>query len=450
MDPTCTDWFESTFFGHRTPVPRAMLLDTDGYDHDLVMRLPVSSTLQSSGGRLADLTQRQSGKSEMMSLQDMVDVVELWVPEADALVTIPDPYQITFEKFIRITDYVGPKEGPYVGLSFSPPVLDNPLPVAPASVWYDLHRIANTIFKKTINQALSQKDVVAYNPAQADEADDLREADDGEFIKSSDPKSIQQVSLGGQNRSNDLFLQEVQILFNYMAQNPDAMAGNMTPGTKGGRETATKASILQNNSTITVEDARGMLYDSAAEVSRRIAWYLHTDPFINVPVIKRSTGGEKQQLTLTPEQRSGNFLDFVFKIKARSMSRLDPQTRTKAILEFSTKVIPSLVVSATAAMSIGVPFNLVKAAVDIGDELGIGEWVAGMFNDPEYQKKIEVMLALGPKNPGKAGGGPNSMAGLMQNGGASQNPVVNTQEQDFNQNAQAGANEGQAGLRGGI
>lgn len=449
IDPFCGDLAEAEFMGHRSTVPRQLLLDIDGFDHELVMQLPVSGTANVDGTHIGDLTRKQAGVYNMVTLQDMVDVVELWVPKANSLITIPDPNQITFEKFLRVADYYGPKEGPYIPLSFSPPVPGNPLPVAPASVWFDLHRLANTVFKKVIQQALDQKDIVFYNPAQADEAEDVREAENGAYVRSSDPKGINQISLGGQNRSNEVFLSELQVLFNYMAGNPDQMSGNMTPATSGGAsQTATKSAILQSNASVSIEDARQILYDQTAEVSRRIAWYLHVDPFISLPLIKR-VNGEDVQVELTPEMRSGDFLDFTFNIRARSMTRLNPDVRAKRIVEFATNILPSLAVTAQQTMTMGVPFNLQKTAILIATEMGIGDWVTEIFNDPEYEDKLMLMTLLGPKGSSTKGN-PLTPQGIIQNGGNPLQRTIATPEQEFNQQAQEGAAMAQSGTIGAI
>ncbi|GAG53622.1 unnamed protein product, partial [marine sediment metagenome] len=343
FDPVCTEIEKSTFLGDRIRVPRQLLLDTDGYDHDLVKQLPMSR--YNISGRVENLTKDNAGQMEMYTLQDFVDVVELWVPEANAIVTIPDPTQIKFDRYIRLKDYYGPKEGPYTFLSFTPPVPNNPLPVASVSLWYDLHRMANRVFKKTMNQADRQKDIVLYNPAQADEAQDIKEADDGDIIASQDPKGINVVSFGGQNRNNEMMLQQLQMWYNYISGNPDQMAGNIPTAAKG-KETATRSSILQSNANISIEDARGILYDKTAEIGQKIGWFLHTDPLINLPLTKRVTGGQQLQLWLTPEQRIGDFLKFTFKIIARSMSRLDPTIKSRRIVEFAVNLVPGLMSAA--------------------------------------------------------------------------------------------------------
>lgn len=440
LDPICTNIYEASMLGHKTMVPRQMLLDDNSYNHDLVRRLPTSAMIRKND-TVSQLTQKHMGTLEIQSLMDFVDVCELWIPEADAIVTIPDPEQATFDDYLKITDYYGPKEGPYVFLSFTPPVIGNPFPVAPVSLWYDLHRMANRVFTKIMDQADRQKDVLLFNPAAADDAQSLVDAKDGDAIASSDPKQAQVYSYGGQNRNNEQMLQQLQVWYNYVSGNPDQMSGNI-PNVAKGKETATRSQILQANANISIEDARGILYDQTAEISRRIAWYLHHDPLIEIPLTKRTTDGEEIQRVLTPEQRQGDFLKYTFKIVQRSMSRLDPTIRSKRIMEFGTNILPAAVNAAMMMMQIGMPFNLQRYLTRIAEEMGIGDWVQDMFDDPEFQQKLQLYMAIGPKNAGPSIGGmqpnqPNPMA----------RPVM-TPGQEANQFAQEGAAEGQAATQG--
>jgi len=158
---------------------------------------------------------------------------------------------------------------------------------------------------KTMDQADRQKDNIFYDPAGADEAEDLRTAQDGDMI-AGNPDTVKLISTGGQNSKSESFLGQLQIWHNYMSGNPDQVAGLASEA-----ETATQASILQGNATITIEDTRSMVYDVAATVNEKMAWYLHTDPFVNLLLAKREPGGKYSQLTLTEEQKQGDFLDYV-------------------------------------------------------------------------------------------------------------------------------------------
>jgi len=443
FDPVCTSLEKSSFFGNRIRIPRQILLDTDGYDHDLIKTLPLSSFAK--GKETEQMTKKHAAVVEMYTMQDFVDVVELWVPEADSLVTIPDPEQLMTEKYLRVTDYYGPEEGSYTFLSFTPAVPNNPFPVAPVSIWYDIHKIANRVFKKLMDQTDRQKDVLMYNPAQADEAQDVIEARDGETVATQDPTGINVVSFGGQNVKNEMMLQQLQMWYNYMSGNPDQMAGNMTAGTKGRSETATRSQILQSNANISIEDARDILYDATAEVSKKIGWYLHTDPLISLPLTKRTTGGEQIQLELTPEQRQGDFLKFTFRIIPRSMSRLDPIIKSKRMVEFTTNMLPAVANTAMMLTQLGIPFNVQRAITNLASELDLTEHVQDWFNDPEFNQRMQIMMALGPQNAGKAGGGGGSSSeGIMQNGGYPSARTIASPEQENNKFSQNTAAESQS------
>ena len=395
----------ASFMGDRSRVPRQLLLDNDEFDHDLVMKLP-RSVSPDAKKKAESISRMNISDQEMYQLQDFVDVVECYVPEADALLTIPDPEQIIFNDYLAARDYYGPKEGPYTILSLTQPVPGNPYPVAPVGVFFDLHKMSNRMMVKLMNQANRQKDIGIYDPAGADEAEDIRTASDGDMIAGA-PDTVNVVSFGGQSQKSEVMLERLQVWANYMSGNPDQVAGLASDA-----ESATQASILQANSTITIEDARGMVYNAAADTSKKKAWYMHTDPFIDVPLSRRKPGGNYEQLTLTPEQRRGDFLDYTFKIKARSMSRLDPAVRTKRIIEFATNVMPSVVNSAMINSQLGIPTNVPEILTDIADELGILEDVQDWFIDETFIQRMQLVQQLGPQPTGKAGmAGPTAGTG---------------------------------------
>lgn len=434
FDPTCTHINRAKMLWDRVTVSRQVLLDTDGLNHDVVKELPSSPSNTTT--QLADMTRSSTAKFAMTKLQDEVDVVQVYVPEIESWILMGDPKQKRQGKYIKVAEYNGPKEGPYTFLSFSPPVDESPFPVPPVSVWYELARIANRIFNKMVRQFEAQKDIGLYNPSQVDTVSQIEEAVTNDWVPTMDPKGINVVSFGGQNQKNERFLSELNTIYNTMAGNPELIQGQAIPGGKG--TTATAVQALQNNASISIEDMRDIVYDKTADIQRDIAWHLHTDPFIELPLTKRSTGGEEVQLALTPEQRMGDFLDFVFKIVARSMTKMDPMVRSKRILEFATNIIPGAMTTALAAMQMGVQFNVQRYLTQIAFEMGIEDIVQDIFDDPEWDQKMEVMMMLGPQNPGKAGSG-NSPAGATQNKGNPMARPIATPQQDFNQQSQESA-----------
>ncbi len=434
FDPTCTHINRAKCLWDRVTVPRQMLLDTDGYASDVVAALPSSPSNMTT--KLADMTRSSTSKFAMAKLQDEVDVVQVYVPEIESWVLMGDPKQKRQGKYINVAEYNGPKEGPYTFLSFAPPVDESPFPVPPVAVWYELARVTNRIFNKMVLQFEAQKDLTFYHPALVDTLSQIEEATTNDAIPTMDPNGIKIQSMGGQNQKNEKFLVEVNSIYNTMAGNPELIQGQNVPG--GKNTTATAVQALQNNASISLEDMRDITYDGTSEVERRIAWYLHTDPFIELPLTKRKTGGEEVQLFLTPEQRMGDFLDFTFKIVARSMTKMDPMVRSKKVVEFCTNIVPGAMTTALAAMQMGVQFNVQRYLSQIAFEMGIQDIIEDIFHDPEWQSKMEIMMSLGPQNPGKAGSG-NSPAGAQQNGGNPMARPIATPQQDFRQQSQESA-----------
>lgn len=427
LDPACRRIEERSFVGHRVRVSRQMLLDSGRYDNDLVVGLPAAG-IDSSGRREVELiSQHETTPSQVADLQDLVDVREIWVPAAKAIVTLPGGQSVS-DKYLRVEDYVGPDEGMFTYLTFTPPMPNNPLPVAPVSIWYDLHVSANKMAKKVIEQADRQKDILGYKPSAADDAQEILDAGDGESVGVQDPSAMQVMSFGGQQRSNESHLMQLTYWFNLVSGNTDQLSGN-----RSNTDTATQANILQSNASVRIEDMKDLVYLGTQKVQRKMAWYLHTDPLIALPLIKRRPipaqtlmtpmgpilippKMQEEQVILSPDSRKGEFLDFHFEIEAKSMSRMDPQVRLQKALLFAGKVLPAAAQSAMVCQRMNVPFSFAKFVIRMGKELDI-EWLDEVFYDPEFQAKMMNMMDMAPKpDNAKVAGSGGGMGAIMQNG----------------------------------
>jgi hypothetical protein len=415
FDPTCKVLEEAAFTGHRSRVPRQLLLDDDACDHDTVMKLP-RSVHPDSKRKAAALTQKGLSNQEMFELQDFVDIVEVYVPGADSIIMIPDPEQMMTDKYVKIQDFYGPKTGPYRYLSLTQPVPGNPFPIAPVGIWYDLHIMANRLMKKQMIRADNQKTVVVADPSAADQAEDMRDAEDGEIIFGN-PDTAKMFSTYGAEKTTDASMQNLQVWFNYMSGNPDQIAGMADNA-----DTATQATILAGNANVTMEDSRSITYEFSSDVNSDIAWFLHYDPLIDLPLIARKQKGMPegiqagQQIHLTPEQRRGDHFHFTFKIKPKSMATIDPTILSKRIFEFATNVVPALCMAAGQATQLGIPFNLQRSITDLADQMDLSDMVQDWFDDPEFMDRVQFMMQMGPTPEGKGQPG-ISPRGIMQNGG---------------------------------
>ena len=467
FDPNTHRLEDGAFLGDRIRTPRIQLLDSGLYDNAVIERLPRSGTEVDDGSEI--LSQSQINAKNMGDLEDFVDVVELWVPKAQAIVTVPGSRQV-LDDFLRVVEYYGPNEGPYTFLRFTPPVPNNPLPVAPVGIWHDLHTMANKMAVKIMDQADRQKDILIFPRAGADDAQEIVDAGDGEAIAADNPDEAKIFSFGGQQRSNEAHMGQLQMWFNMAAGNPEAMGG-----VKSDAATATQANILQSNASIGIEDMRDILYKAVGAEAEKRAWYLHTDPLIEIPLIRRmqvpaqytnTPDGQmamsqpaqmkETQVFLTPEARCGDFLDFHFEITPKSMSRMDPQRRLQQAMEFAVKLIPAAAVATQTCMQMGVAFSFPRFVIRMAKEAGI-EWMDEVFFDPEFQMQMAQMMMMSPgmQNSkgvvtGRGGAGPLTMPGVQQN--TQMGPPAHgvggspTPQQINNQDAQIGANQGQGEL----
>jgi hypothetical protein len=474
VDPTSREHMfrDAAFMGDRILIPRGKLLDSGLYDNALVERLPRAGTNRADK-KASSVSMHEIDQQDDMDMQDMVEVAELWVPGANCIVTVPGTDEVTFDEYLRIDDYYGPDTGPYTLLSLTPPVPGNPLPVPVVGVWNDLHILANRMAKKIIDQAERQKDIVGYKRGAADDAQSALDASDGEAIAVDDPDGVKVYSFGGQQQSNEVHLQYLTTWFNQMAANPEAVGGQRIDASS-----ATEARILAGNANIGLEDMRDAVYQMAASEARKRAWYLHTDPLISLPLIKRQYAPAQYQLTntgivmsspsqvqdvqvmLTPEARCGDFLDFAFEIEPESMGRKDGQTRLNQAIDFAVKILPAATTAAQAMAMLGVPFNVKEYILRMAKDAGI-DWMDQVFYDPEFQMRMAMQMMAGPQmdaskgqlgmpNAGLAGAGGN-MAAMLQNGqpgnvmeGAPSATTAQHREE------QAGANPGQQQLRQGF
>lgn len=412
-DPTCVALDKADFHAHRVRVSRSQL-ERAGWDNNLIDALPSASQHPHELAWARSITQDSKDATSMYTIQDYVYVVEVYVPEAGAVVYIPDPYQADFEDFLRVNEYYGPPSGPLSFGALTQPVPGNPFPIAPVGVWRDLNEMANEIFKKFMGQSERQKDILLYQPQLADVADALNTAMDGAAIACSDPRGIQVASFGGQNPNNERMVQELRNWFNYMAGNPDQLMGIGT-----GADTATEYQGNQQNASVRIQDMRDMIADSQAKLTAKHVWFLHTDPLLfdgskeGIPLIRRSTGDEDVQVILTPEQRVGDYLDFTFEIVKRSMTVLEPNLRSKRLLDFNTNIVPALTQAAMVMMQMGVQYNLPRALMQAAEEMGIADAVQETFQDPTFEQRMQFIESMAPKDSGKG-----SLAGILQNGGS--------------------------------
>ena len=471
-DPDSREYLflDARFLGNIIRVPRKVLLDSGQYDEDLVRRLPRDDSSTDYKNSTASLTMGNINATENADLEDVVKIAEIWIPSANAVVTMPGYMDMeSMDEYLRVTDYYGVKEGPYTFLSLTIPIPDNPLPIPLMRVLFQLEMAANRMAVKISMQADRQKDILLYRAQESETAKKVVDAADGETIQCDDPTAINKMSLGGQENSNEEHLDSLLSQFNMLAANVETLSG-----VSSAAKSATAANILQQNASIGLADMQNAVYAMSAQEARRRAFYIHTDPLMNVILSKRvATPGQmvtndmgrpqwvnppmvqEVQEFLTPEQREGDFLDLVFNIEPESMARVDSKMRLQQETVFCTQLLPAVVGAAQISQQLGMAFDAAQMLSMMAKDSGI-TWMDSVLYSPQIQQKAAMEynaiqqatgedVKAGQEQPPQQNPLQNAM---LQNGqqGNVQAPPPGQQTQN-NQAAQGGANDAQRIIR---
>lgn len=418
IDPGARDWDEMAFVGNRFRLRRDDAMEGGLYDPDKLKQL--SSRYQLNSGFKTEASALQGdGGLTMQSYQeiaDYVDLVEIYLPAEQLIVTLPYGPGHSDSDILRVVEYEGPDKGPYHMLGFAY-VPDNVLPVPPASIWYYLHILSNRIARKIGRQAERMKRLLAFEGQAEEDAQELMDADDGETVRVDHIDAVKEINLGGTTDDAYKYQAWVEEQFSKQAGNIDQLAGNSADA-----PTATQSQMLAANQQIRLADQQNIVYDFTADVMGDLAYFIHTDPLIELPLARRVNGVD-QQVTYSPEMRDGDFFDYFLTIIPYSMARQDPNVRLKRIMDFIATNIPAL---AMAFQQLGPMFNLEGAVNLVLREMGIEE-ADELINSQLLQQHVQMMMqqwmqgGVMPDGKAATGGQPNPQA--AQQGPQQQQPA---------------------------
>jgi hypothetical protein len=395
LDPMARDRDEAWVEGNKFRIPKKIALESGIVDKPMAERLSANYSFPFQPNKHASQItgEPKATWSDANELVEFIDLVELYLPKDRRLVTIPfDPSGGTTDVYLKDVEYEGPEAGPYDMLGFAY-IPDNPFPVAPAMVWYDLHEAINKVVRKQMRQAERQKTVLAYEGTAWEDAQDIVDSDDGDSVRVDNVDAVKEINFGGANDDGYKYVEWAQGKFSEMAMNIDLLSGSGTS-----EPTATQSELVSANSSIRLADMQNMVYDFTAQIFKKITFYLHTDPMIELPLIKRTQGVE-EQVFYTPEMREGDWLDYNITVIPFSMARADPNVKVRRMLEFFSSVIPAL---ASAAQMLGPALNLEQAITIMGREMAIenlDEIINSQVLGQQTQRLMQLLEAGVPLDP---------------------------------------------------
>jgi hypothetical protein len=416
-DPMARDRDEWSFVGNRFRVPKEDLLESGQFDNAQIEKL----CSRYKEGDFKNEVSNLSGDGRVMNeynsdVREYVDLVEIFVPKEQAIITLPYGNYGGPQKILRAVEYDGPESGPFHMLGYAW-VPDNVLPVPPASIWYWLHVLGNRIARKLVKQAERAKRVLAYTPAAMEDARQILDADDGDSIEVEDVNQVKEVNYGGMTEETKEFMGWVETEFSKQAGNIDLLSG-----TNADAPTATQSEMLASNTNVRINDMQNIVYDFTADVCRDIGFLVHTDPLMDLTLCKRLGTGVEMQVRYTPEMREGDFFDYTFKIKPYSMARQDPNVQLKRLMEFLSQGIPALT---QAALQLGPAFKLENAIALVGRRMGIDE-LDELIDSQLLMQQLVAQMQTQPQPDGKAPGAkPQGDGGAPMGGVRPQQPNPN-------------------------
>jgi hypothetical protein len=310
------------------------------------------------------------------TIKPYVKIAEVWIPGENTIVTIPAEGEGS--EPLRVQDYSGPKEGPYDELCFSQ-FPESIVPVPPLYTTLDLHYLINAMARKMARQANREKKVLAYQGSAETDAEAIVGSSDGASVRVSDINAIKEIEFGG--TADPSYKWTDWLMQIWSEQNGNA---NLLGGLQSEAQTLGQEQMLQSNASATLDDMIQAVHDICRRAFGKMAFYVLTDPLLDITVSKKVGGLENIPVRLTADTREGDFWDYNFDVEAYSMQRMNPATRMRRIMEVATGLaIPTMALAAAQGdtLQVGKLIKSVSRDMDLTDS-EIDEWYKSALNPP--------------------------------------------------------------------
>jgi len=321
------------YMGNYYRVPFDFVMDSKLFKNKNNLLEDNNSHLRDDGIERADLITR--GSDYPGEAERTISLLDLFIPGKDKSYLVTFPKRGTWKKPLRIIEWHGPKCGPYKYLYFQT-VPANAMPIAPVSNLLPLHHAIQQLAGKLIKQGLRQKSNLPYEPIDAEAAEAVVKAEDGEAFKSKNAASLKEVRWGGIDQQNFGFLIQLMEIFNEQAGNLRLIAG---AGAES--ETFSQDQMLARAASQGLADMRDKFLDFCKDVYKDISWYEVNTPGIERRLTKKvdSIIGEIP-FTYRSDEMYGLDLEFDVDIDPISTVHKSPEMRLAAMENFVQSTLP--------------------------------------------------------------------------------------------------------------
>lgn len=357
FDAGAKDFSEASFIGHRYRIPLEVAesltyFDSKGRKQLSTVASPNDYRLnQDDGDERINLIGTGFQGPEERDFEEMVDLWEVYLPRQKLVLTLASDHggvPAGDSEPLRSQEWMGPDCGPYHWLSMMP-VPGNPVSKAPVQDLIDLHEFVNHGYRKLTNQMQRQKEVLPVRGGQVDDANELKNCDDGGMFQCDNADTIKPVNYGGPNPVNANFTIHLSDLFNKMAGNLDLLSGS-APQSK----TATQDKILAAGATGGVADMQETVTGGIAAVLDAYSWYwwYHPEMVMEVPysppglpdvgITRKIYPGVAAAANPGQVARNGRYEDILCRVDPYSLVYRTPQERLQFIMGVVKEMMPML------------------------------------------------------------------------------------------------------------
>lgn len=323
-------WSEIAYAGDMYRIPFADIERRDRFDREATKDLrPNSKYSFVDSDRLERISRGELTDHD--EYEPHIDVADVWIAKDNTIQTYAVQLKAAklslIGKPLAVNPYDGPEGGPYDMLGFNP-VPQNVMPTSPAQHVSYMSRLINNLLRKQSKRARNAKRIHTYTPSGVKAANNIKNANDGDWREVADAKEIGEVNVGGVDPQTQAFIGGLVQLF-------DRMSGNLSAKMGLGPQSGTVGQDRMINEQVNSMDSlmQMRVQEATTSVITKLGHMLWHDDAKYMPGRMEIEGakGYFVDTSWTPEDREGNFIDYDFDIDVYSMMFTTPAQRVQAI-----------------------------------------------------------------------------------------------------------------------
>lgn len=365
LDMSAKELTKMRYCGHRYRADYEKVMDEPGYDKAVKAKItPTSKSSVDNPDFARDIAAGIAVDDD--ELKPMVWMQNIWVAENNTVstMTVDQDLPPLLEK-----KWTGSQAGPYKFLSLGN-TPDNLIPTSPAINLKGMHDLQNRLHRRMEKDSDAHRIINAYPPSSAEDAEKLRKAERNSWVRVNDPKSIQQVELGGVDQ-RDLGLAT------FIQEEYDRFAGNLVAMGGLGVQSATlgQEEMIAGQVSRTEADMRMAVVNFASECILDLGRLMWEDQTLEIQSsIPVGNSGIEISGNWTPENRVGNFEDYQFRVEPYSMVFKTPEQKLQELFQVLQQVAPL--------------WPMFQASGATLDAEAIIDEIARLKNRPEFKRFI--------------------------------------------------------------